>query len=246
MPISAAERRFLLDQVNRLAQNDLNNLWRAAELLSDGDFTDYLLAGFPELANNYHQTAGQLAATWFEESDPTSTFVALVAAPIAAERLINSTRWALGGDGVVGRQRLTGVLQRATFDGARDSTFDNIDATGSRWVRVARANACSFCRLLATRTDEAAYSSKEAAQYVVGRRRGRTRGSRRLGEKYHDHCYCYPVEIRSSQTVADVISGEYADQVDRWNDEYLKARANSGVSDPKQILSEWRQATGAA
>lgn len=241
MAVSAAERRFLLDQVNRLAANDLNNLWAAAETLSTGEFFDYVLAGFPEIANGYHQVAGQLAATWFEQSDLQSSYVAVVAAPIAAKRLVESARWALGGDGIVGRSRLQGALQRATFDGARDTTFANIDSTGSRWIRVARPEACGFCRLLATRTDESAYSSRESAMNVVGRRGGRTRGNRKLGSKYHDHCYCYPVEIRSGQSITDVLSTRDAELVQRWNDEYLKARANAGTGDPKQILAAWRQ-----
>jgi len=238
LAVSAAERRVLLDQVNRLAQSDLNNLWRAAELLADNDFFDYMLAGFPELAANYHQIAAQVAASWFEESDPASPFVARVAAPVPAERLVSTARWALGGDGTQALSRMTGSLQRATFDGARDTVFDNIEATQSRWIRVARPNACGFCRLLATRTGESSYSSREAAVNVVGRR---NRGSRRRGEKFHDDCYCQPVEIRSNQSVGDVLSPEDSALVDRWNDEYLKARANAGTGDPKQILAAWRQ-----
>lgn len=238
MPISAAERRYVLDQINRLAQNDLNNLWRAAELLSDNDFFDYILAGFPELASNYHQVAAQVAANWFEESDPASAFVARVAAPLALERLTSTAEWALGGDGTQALSRMNGSLQRATFDGARDTVFDNVEATGSRWIRVARPTACAFCRLLATRTGESSYSSREAAVNVVSRRK---RGNRRLGDKFHDDCYCQPVEIRDNQAVSDVLSGEDAARVEQWNDDYLKARANAGTGDAKQILAAWRQ-----
>lgn len=241
MAVSAAERRFLLDQINRLAQTDLQNLWRAAEVLADNDFADYVLAGFPELAADYHQVAAQVAASWFEESDPLSGYVARVAAPLPAERLTTTARWALGGDGAQALSRMTGSLQRATFDGARETVFDNIEATGSRWIRVARPTACGFCRLLASRTGEDSYSTRESAVNVVGRRGGRTRGSRRLGDKFHDDCYCQPVEIRSTQTVSDVLTEEDANRVQQWNDEYLKARANAGSGDPKQILAAWRQ-----
>jgi len=236
--VSAAERRFLLDQVNRLAANDLDNLWAAAESLSTIDFFDYVVAGFPELANNYHQISGQIAANWFEESAPTSTYVARVAEPILTDKLVASAKWALGGDGLVGKSRLEGTLQRAAFNGARDTTFLNIDQTRSRWIRVARANACAFCRLLASRTGEDAFTSKQSAQFVSSSRR---RTSRKRGQKYHDHCYCVPVEIRATQSVADVLDTDTANLVQRWNDEYLKARANAGTGDPKQILAAWRQ-----
>jgi len=239
--VSAAERRFLLDQIDRLAQRDLNNLWRAAELLATNEFFDYVLAGFPEIALNYHQVAAQAAANWFEESDPDSGFVARVAEPPPVGRLETTTRWALGGDGADrALSRMNGALQRATFDGARDTVFDNIEATGSRWIRVARPTACAFCRLLATRTGESAYTSRESAMNVVGRRGGR-RGSRRVGEKFHDHCYCQPVEIRANQELSEVLSEEDANRVQQWNDDYLKARANAGSGQLKPILAAWRQ-----
>lgn len=240
MAVSAAERRFLLDQVNRIAANDLDTLWSAAERLPSGEFFDYVLAGFPELANGYHQVAGQIAAGWFEESDPQSTYVARVAAPIITDRLTGSAKWALGGDGLVAKNRLRGSLQRATFGGARDTLSLNIIETQSRWIRVARSNACGFCRLLATRSGENAFTSRDAAVQVVGRRGGR-RGNRKLGEKYHDDCYCQPVEIRGDQTVGDVLSDEDAALVQQWGDEYDKARANSGSGDVTQILAAWRQ-----
>lgn len=238
MPVTAAERRFLLDQINRLAQNDLDNLWRAAESLSSAEFYAYLLAGFPELANNYHQIAGQIAATWFEESDPASAYVAKVAEPIAAAQLTKSAQWALGGDGLAGKARLAGTLQRASFGGARDTLAVNIVETGSRWIRVASPNACGFCRLLASRTD--GYTSRQATNLVVGRR-GRPRGKRKIGEKYHDDCNCQPVEIRSSQSIGDVLSEEEARLMQQWSEEYGKARANAGTGDAKQILAAWRQ-----
>jgi hypothetical protein len=49
------------------------------------------------------------------------------------------------------------------------------------------------------------------------------------------------VEIRGNQDVGDVLSEQDAALVDQWNDEYLKARANAGTGDPKQILAAWRQ-----
>lgn len=238
MAVSAAERRFLLDQVDRLAQTDLNTLWSAAALLAGREFFDFIVDGFPEIATDYNQVAGQIAANWFEESDPLSPYVAVVAPPVGAARLAGSARWALGGDGTVGLTRLSGALQRATFDGLRDTTALNIEQTSSRWIRVARANACGFCRLLATRTGESSYTSRQAASNVVTRRRG---GVRPAGGKYHDNCYCQPVEIRDNQSISDVLSEDDARLVDQWNDEYLKARANAGTGDPKQILAAWRQ-----
>lgn len=108
-----------------------------------------------------------MAANWFEESDPASAYVARVASPPPEGKLEASARWALSKPEAV-QSRLTGSLHRAVFDGARDTTMTNVAATGSRWMRSARPDACAFCRMLATRTSDL-YRSEDAALNVVGR-----------------------------------------------------------------------------
>lgn len=218
MTVSAPERQYLLGQLNRLAAADLNQLWIQAERLSDGDFFTYMLSAFPDVVDPYHQAAGQLAASWFEESLPASAYIARVVDPLPAEKLLSSARWALGGDGRVALDRMDGTLQRAVFDGARDTTLLNVQSTNSGWARYASANACAFCRLLATRG--AAYRSEETA-----------------ATKVHDHCSCIPVEDRDN-------SYEPPDYVNAWQDEYIAARSASGSGDPKQILAAWREQQG--
>ncbi|MCA9843251.1 MAG: hypothetical protein KC491_01240 [Dehalococcoidia bacterium] len=214
MAISAPERQYLLSQVGRLADSDLLRLWRAAEL-SDVDFFAFVVDGFPDLVDPYHQAAAMLAANWFEESLPASTYVARVIDPLPVEKLASSARWALGGDGEQGLARLQGTLQRAVFDGARDTTLLNVQATGSGWARYASATACEFCRMLATRGS--AYRSRDTA-----------------ATKVHDHCSCIPVEDRDN-------SYEPPDYVAKWQDEYIAARTAAGSGDTKEILAAWRQ-----
>lgn len=215
MAVSAPERQYLLNQVGRLAQNDLDRLWRQAEQLADVDFFAYMVEAFPDVVDPYHQAAGQLAATWFEDSLPASAYVARVAEPLPAVQIATSARWALGGDGAQALSRLGGTLQRAVFNGARDTTVLNAKATNTRWARYASANACAFCRLLATR----------GADY---------RGADTAGTKVHDHCSCIPVEDRDN-------SYQPPDYVDRWQAEYVAARDAAGSGDPNQILAAWRQ-----
>ena len=94
---------------------------------------------------------------------------------------------------------------QTTLDAGRDVVVLSAAANDRRWRRVTDGNPCAFCAMLATRTD---YTSPFAAQYVVGRgkttrlgargRRGlgvRPRGSRSLGEKYHDNCGCTVAEV---------------------------------------------------
>lgn len=179
--------------------------------------------------------AGDLAASWFEESAPSSPYIAVTAPPIPEARLESSARWALGAQGDQGLKRLEGTVQRAVFDGARDTIVLNVDRTGSHWIRHARSDACAFCRMLATRHDNPRYwyASNNSALDVVD---PRNRGPRALGSTgYHDDCRCIAIEVREGQDYTP------PDYVEQWNDEYRKARANAGTGDAKQILAAWRQ-----
>lgn len=215
MPVSPAERQYLLTQVDRLAQQDLDRLWVAASTLSTAEFFSYVRDAFPALVDPYHQTAAQLAATWFEDSLPASTYVAATADPINLERLAKSADWALGATGDAGRLRLSGTLQRAVFDGARDTTLLNVQATDSKWARYASATACAFCRLLATR--KGAYRSRNTA-----------------ATKVHDDCHCLPVEVRTG-------SYKPPDYVGEWERQYVEARRAAGSGNAKAVLSEMRK-----
>lgn len=102
---------------------------------------------------------------------------------------------------------------RAAKDAGRSTVVESAEANGRRWRRVTDGNPCSFCAMLAGRGP--VYRTEDAAGGVVGRNnygtaaykagyityggkvsrgarkgQGRTRGSRGLGEKYHDYCGC--------------------------------------------------------
>lgn len=238
MAVTPEERRYLLQQVSQLAESQLNQLWEQASQLSSSEFAVFMIEAFPQLADPYFQMASDLAATWFELSDPASLYKALTAPPLAVEKLVSSTQWALGAQGDMAKSRLQGTLQRAVFDGARQTTLINVERTQSYWVRHARPDACPFCRMLATRHSDPNgwYTSEEAALQVVGRGSSKaTRGARNIGEKYHDDCYCIACEVREGQEY------EPPEYVQQWDDEYDKARANAGSGDPKQIQAAWRQ-----
>lgn len=158
--------------------------------------------------------AASLSGVWFEES---LAVPAVLADPIPIERLQSSASWALGADGRKALDRLSHTTQRAVYDGARDTTLVNVERNDMRWARDARPDACSFCRLLATRTDQYLYKSRDTA-----------------ATKVHDDCRCLPIEV------IDPDDYELPDHVQQWEEEYLKARANAGTGDPKQILAAWR------
>jgi hypothetical protein len=293
LAVSAAERRFILNQLGKRAQEDMVRLWDAAGRTWGGDdeFAEFLIQAFPDLVGEFHQTAAEIAATVFEEDFPDLSPV--IAPPLAREQLEKSMQWALGADGTKALDRLSGTMQRAIYNGDRTTTVLSAEGNGLRWIRQARPNACAFCRMLATRTDfnstyrsaelnpetgeyetrvsgrsvnlsigdrrmiasgqmtrEEALARRDQMQltYQIGDRKGsprgrRSRGERKLGDKYHDDCYCIAKAIPVGADVMEVLyleDPEYATTVDGWLNEYNKARDNSESGDPKKILAEWR------
>lgn len=212
--MSAQERRVLLSHLTSLAASDVRALWAAADRLTDVAFAKFVIDGYPQVVEPWITTASDMAAMWFEETIP-GPATTVDAVPV--ERLAKSAQWALGGDGVEALTRLEHTTQRAVFDGARTTTIENVKRTGSRWARDARADACAFCRLLATREGKYLYRSRETA-----------------ATKVHDDCHCLPIEVANP---SDYVLPDYAQQ---WQDEYRKARANAGSGDPKKVLAAWR------
>lgn len=212
--MSAQERRFLLNQLHRLAASDVAALWNAAERLSGTDFARFVIDGFPAVVEPWMVAAADMAAMWFEESSPGPATVADLA-PV--ERLTKSAQWALGADGKDALGRLSGTTQRAVYGAARDTTLVNVERKRMRWARDARPDACAFCRLLATRQDKYLYRSRDTA-----------------ATKVHDDCHCLPIEV------PDKSAYELPEHAQQWQDEYRKARANAGTGNTKQILSVWR------
>lgn len=216
MTVTAEERRYLLQQVNRLAETDLKNLWSHAADLSNVEFSTFVTQAYPALTDPYISMAGRMAATWFELSDPASTYVAVEAALPPVEKLQKTARWALKATGEQGRTDLAGSLNRAVFDGARDTTRINVERTNSRWAVDARPTACPWCRMMATRG--ALYKEQATALAAC-----------------HDHGHCVAVEIRTPNNY------QAPAHVEQWQSEYLKARADAGTGSPKDIQAAWRQ-----
>jgi len=261
--VSAAERRFILDNLTRLVEADIRNLWRLAEIQSDVEFSDYVIRAFPDIVAPYHELASQTSATFFEEDFPDIAKVPVVADPLPEEKLINSARWALQGDGKQAISRMAGTAQRAIYDGDRTTTVANVGEQNMRWVRVARPNACAFCRLLASRTANGEtyagagvklkinpetgkpYEDRRKTTVVYGRRRSGSK--RKMASEYHDFCHCVAIAIPTGVDPMEYLARtepQAAELAQQWNDEYLKARADAGTGDTKQILSSWRKQEG--
>ncbi len=249
MAVSAPERRSLLSELARLAVVDLNKLWRQATTLKNIDFAAFVTAAYPEVADPYTVAAAQLSANWFEESDPESLYIAETAPPLSQERLTSTVQWALSADGEKALDRLNGSVQRAVFDGARETTMLNVDLEpGTRWAREARPNACAFCRLMATRG--AVYRTERDALTVSGRsvdlslsdRRMRAGGlattdellQRRMGQT------TYARGKRKGQNKSRSLRGSQG-MGDRYHDDCycVAVEVRTGFYEPPENAMEW-------
>lgn len=249
-----AELRSALVDLNALMVSDLAALWRAVDGQDVEFLRDALQAEVPGVVDPYLAAAGDITADWYEAQAPDLNYVARPAALVDEGQLQATARWAAGTvltkSPVSPLDLLAGSMQRALFNESRETIVDNAEVEpGARWARHASANACEFCRMVATRG--AVYTSESAASRVggrgvdestnIGRRRGgrargiRARGNQAIGDKYHDHCHCIAVPVRPGQ------SYNPPSYVEEWEAEYTRARKAADGVDAKSILSAWRK-----
>lgn len=199
----------------------------------------------PVVVEPYLEVGSMTGATFFEEQRVAQvgagTYYAQTINVPEKDRVAAITAWALSGAGMPGAPTavvlsaaLVGGMSRLLTERVNDTVIGNAEAdTKTTWTyqRVPRANCCAFCGMLASRG--AVYHSEASAGAVVGRgvaipatkRRGgqakgiRPRGSRRMGEKYHDHCYCSIVPVKRGNGVVLPY-----DESSPWYDAYRRAR----------------------
>ena len=103
-------------------------------------------------------------------------------------------------------QRLDLKVSTLILRPGRDTITASVAADPAQpyWIRRPGPGACAFCLMLAGRSADH-YRSAQSAGYVVGRPRTarqifneepiKTRGSREVGQKYHDNCGCVPEPV---------------------------------------------------
>lgn len=207
------------------------------------------------------QTAA-VAADFYDETrfSALGTTAALYTATLAPEQpedvIQDSLGWALAPlfapsipDFETAFRRIAAKTQLFTTEAGRDTIARSAegDPVGTKYARHASANACAFCRMLATRGED--YNSKASAETVVGRidpRTGTSRGlrsggTRPLGEKYHPNCRCVAVPVFPGDTY------EAAPYVADWAKQYEAVVKKTGTkrNDLKALLATWREDFGA-
>lgn len=191
-PSEVAAFQALIAQLADAATSDVSALVESSEWAE-------LVESYPELLDPYIAAAGQLTAEWYQSLSPTP-FAVEVAAPPPKSALASNVRWALTQQDPVGA--VVGSAERQVFTASRETVLENARREKVRFARYASANACSWCRVLATR-DPVYYSAENAL-------------------KGHDNCHCMAVPVRSGDTY------EPPEYVNRWRDEYAAARDEVG------------------
>lgn len=218
--MTPAEFRALLVSYEPQLRADLGKLWVQAQTMSAPEFSAYAQEAYPELVSPHIALAAELAATWYDEASPQSSYIATVAALPPVEQLQASLRWALSKPD--SPALLNGSAERMFYLGARSTIVDNSETEhGATWAREAQPGACWFCRLLATRG--AVYASESAAlQHGTGQRRRRLAPAKHEDDKYHDNCKCIAVMVRPGGSYTPPAYAE------KWNSEYEAAVKAAG------------------
>jgi hypothetical protein len=263
-----------LSGLSTAALGDLQELLRSLEGESPNKTKAVLFEAFPEVFNPYAAATSAVSATFYEEVRD----YANVSGSFAAETLdsVDTGRWnALVGYGTQPRlleqgamslmfSLLSGGLTSILSEMAGDTVYGNAqnERVTVGFQRVPKPGCCSFCGMLASRGS--VYSSEAAASGVVGRgvpvekTRGksggqgkgiRPRGSRAVGEKFHDHCKCRAVQVYEDtyvemQADADKYLESYASARNKINDGLVLESKTTKASDGSlKNTYEWVQSS---
>lgn len=180
MALAVSEFQLLLVQLAADLGIKLTALIAHLDKLDQREQLAFITEAYPELARAYLAASGEVSVQWYNEQPTTSAFIAETVDLIPDERLAASGRWALLQTDPV--KALMGSAQRAVMDQSRETIVTNVDAEyeheptdkplGTRWARHASANACGFCRMLATRgaiyrNDGVVYDAKTGTHRTV-------------------------------------------------------------------------------
>lgn len=172
--------RKILTRLNTVATDRLLNLFGSMSDAQPAALYTSMAQVVPDFAHQFVNAAALTTAQWYDELNPSSSYSARIPPAeqlVAPERIKKSLRWSVFSTGSAAPvDRMAGSLQRMIFDGSRKTVLYNAASEHVRWTRVARPDACEFCRVLATRGF--VYHTQESA------RKGHTIDAN------HDHCYC--------------------------------------------------------
>lgn len=189
--------RAVLGQLSDRALATLHNLFEQLPTDADETLIALLKQYLPDLINAYADNAADYTTVWYGDLAPESDYTPeLPPVLIPEERIFGSIEWAIhtAADVTAAAAKLAGSVDRMVYDASRAVVEHNAVKEKVKYARVARAGACRWCRLMATRG--AVFTS--AANSIKG----------------HDSCHCVAVPVR--QGTQFVRPAHYK----AWDDEY--------------------------
>lgn len=248
----AAAMQTLLGRIATAGSTAVDRLWQA----TSGD-PERFVAAYPNTVYPFMGAASNVSAQWYSQLAPHLNFAAERAPLPPVEMLQANARWALKtADTAVKTaepqlktaepqlktadpaEAIKGTTERHVYNASRDTIKHNASREHVRYARQASETACAFCRMLATR--QTLYMTEQSAIRVTGGRSGTPRGTRKLGDKFHDDCHCTFVPIRPGMTYVP------PDYVEDWKREYDSAIDAEGNHGLKAIINHMRRQEYAA
>lgn len=145
--------RAQLITLTRRGERTLGNLF---DVYSQAQLTDTIVHHVRPIVD----LAAIVTADWYSSLDRSSRFTPTDTQTAVKDVRINySLAWSFGQHGEIQPvDRMIGLYQRMVFDSSRNIVITNAKTEKVPWHRDARADACSFCRLLTV--DPHAYNGK--------------------------------------------------------------------------------------
>jgi len=193
-PTEVGNFQGLLLKLGIVASSAVSTMYRNA---TD---TQQIKDAYPGTVDPFIAASSTLSAQWYDQLDPGADFATELASPPKPGVLESTVGWAIGQINPL--EALIGSTERHIFKASRDTVALNAKREGVKFARYASANACPWCRVLATR--EAVYST--AGNAIKG----------------HDKCHCIAVPIRGDDVYTP------PDYVQSWMQEYNDARGEVG------------------
>lgn len=147
-------------EVIRRGQGQLRDVFSSLPLNRPETARDVLLEAYPAVALGHGDLASAVAAEWYEDQrlqQRGGRYTAVTASPPREEKLTGTVRFAAAGlfveDALSTLNLLEGSLTRSLGDAQRDTINENVrrDRDAAGWHRIAHADGCDFCVMLAAR-----------------------------------------------------------------------------------------------
>lgn len=189
-PAPASDLRYGVAELSRLADGDLDALWR--DISTADEARDALSDVLPSLIEVYGVAAAALAADWYSDARERAAVrgaFSPVLANVKPQGGVSLAKWAVGPmyqaepDILRTRTIVRGGLQLRIADAARYTVAGSAvaDPSAQGWQRAGDGNSCAFCLMLISR---AAVYRESSADFAS-----------------HDHCGCMAVPAWSGEPV---------------------------------------------